>query len=743
MKIFLIIYTIFYILLEIAFRARLLDVIGSVSNQTTIESIEIIGRLISSFGFSILIISKISFGKTKNQIILSKIALYFISFTLFFYAQKEFVEQISYRLSQETKDKSVYLTIYKENLFFGKLNHKDFPYNSNNREKLESKIFLSNLPLLNLYNIPYIDYLKENKKALIIQNMESKIKIADRRMSKYEYKEASLFLNSIFNNYNNAIGSKKSEDYMIEEATIKGKYIFSGLQTTIENEYSRYRNNINKLLTDYNSSDDLLYKSFNRNTDLVEYFGSNKTIKSDGYIKKSTFANVDFDRYITGDVKKLNNEIQNIINKEYSFDYMLVDFGKKDIGYEYKKSDQDMFEKRISNVSKKVCQSESNYSPKSKIEEDVIYKYQKNKENLALLLSGKNNNRKIIKHFPYKNEEINSKFYICDLENLTNELNYISYDMAMFLNKYVYKFGKDISNYKEFYNTAYKRIIVKNELKKINMFVPDDFNSNNSSEFAKYYKPSLKITLQKNINIKISSFLNLNYKDFIEKYGNFPLNLNEKEFYSHPAIKQWVKNDIPAMIDKNDFVMVYYKDANLFNGIYPNEKKYIEVFIERKEYAKANMIFKLMNEEIKNERIKDTYAKSIIVPPFVLFVSTIMIIFNIINLFTMFFNVKNKTYYNLSLFLLFILIPILIPNDYSKYYDKIENDKNIYTVYATKWLQNSNIIFEHLGVFNNEINIFIDFIELRLLFETGVIDNGAESNFIKYNKSSKLRSYFN
>lgn len=742
MKFFLIIYTIFYILLEIAFRARLLDAIGGVSNQTTIESIEIIGRLISSFGFSILIISKISFGKTKKQIISSKIALYFISFALCFYAQKEFVQQISNNLSDDIKDKSIYLTLYKENLFFGKLDNKDFPYNSKNRENLDSKIFLSNLPLLNLYNIPYIEYLKENKKTLILQNMESKIKLADRKMSHYEYNTASNFLNSLFNKYNVAIGSTASEDYKIEEATKKGKYIFSGLQTTIEIEYSKYRRNINNLLADYNSSEELSDKSFNKNADLVEYFGSNKIFKSNSYIKKSTFKKVDFDRYITKDVKKLNDEVQGVINYEYSFDHILVDLGTKNMGYEYKKSDGDMFKKRILDASKKVCKSEDNYAPTTKTETDIISKYINNNENVALLLSGTNSNRKLIKHFSYRNDEINSKFYICDLGKISQELNYISYDMAMFLNKNVYKFGKDVSNYKEFYNSAYKKKLVKNELKKFNMFVPDDFNSNSLSEFAKYYKPSLKITLQKNINIKISSMLNLDYKKFLEKYGNFPLKLNEKDFYDHPAIKQWVKNNVPAMIDKNDFVMIVYKDSSLYNGIYPNEKKYIEAFIERKEYEKANIIFKIINNETQNEQIKNTYTKSIIVPPFVLFVSTIIIIFNIINLFTMFINVKYKKYFNLSLFLLFILIPMFISNDYSKYYDKIENDKNTYTIYSTKWLQNSNVIFEHLGIFNNQINIFIDFIEIKILFDTGIIDNGAESAFIKSKKNSTLRSYF-
>ena len=168
MKIFLIIYLVLYLLLEVAFRNRLLETIGIVSDTSSIENIEILGRLISSLGFAILVASLVKVKKASASLsVITFIMVYFLSFSVFFGAQKYMVDSIVASVPNEVKERAFYLQLYKENVFYGKMNPKNFPYTMENKDTSQSKVFLANLPLLNVDNNRYVDYLMKNSSPLI------------------------------------------------------------------------------------------------------------------------------------------------------------------------------------------------------------------------------------------------------------------------------------------------------------------------------------------------------------------------------------------------------------------------------------------------------------------------------------------------------------------------------------------------------------------------------------------------
>ena len=61
MKVLLIFFSLLYIFIEIAFRAKLIDLVSSNPSLDDIENLEIIGRLISSLGLAVLLSSYIKF----------------------------------------------------------------------------------------------------------------------------------------------------------------------------------------------------------------------------------------------------------------------------------------------------------------------------------------------------------------------------------------------------------------------------------------------------------------------------------------------------------------------------------------------------------------------------------------------------------------------------------------------------------------------------------------------------------
>ena len=131
MKYFLIIYTVLYIILEIGFRGRFLDAVGVISNQTAIDSIDFVGRFISSLGLFSILMSYFKFRRIKYAIpaTFSKIIVSIAISVLFFYGQKMLIESIAENTTAEFKKNAVHFTLFKNSLYFNKVtDFGRFPY---------------------------------------------------------------------------------------------------------------------------------------------------------------------------------------------------------------------------------------------------------------------------------------------------------------------------------------------------------------------------------------------------------------------------------------------------------------------------------------------------------------------------------------------------------------------------------------------------------------------------------------
>ena len=239
-KTFLIIYSLLYILLELAFRSRLLDTVGIISNTTTIQTTEILGRLISSFGIAILFIGLIKADGLSKKII-PKFSIYFITFAIAFYGQKFLIDKLENVIPDEKKINAVYLQLLKENLFYGTNTLKFSPYNSNNIMSLESKVFFSVFSWLNMDNNELIAGINNNE--FISRHHKTKLKYSFDEQTKQEFLAIDQQLYSIYSNYERANNRYKSYLEQVShpkyknEMSVKNKIEYQMVIYRVFNDY--------------------------------------------------------------------------------------------------------------------------------------------------------------------------------------------------------------------------------------------------------------------------------------------------------------------------------------------------------------------------------------------------------------------------------------------------------------------------------------------------------------------------
>ncbi len=187
-KIVFVLVTVLYIFLEIAFQARMLDVIGVISNETIIKNTEIIGRSISSIGFALFFVPKIlSKIKIYRHKIISAIIAYPVVAMAFFVAQILFINMMVDSLPQDIKKRAVYLEIHKQSMYFGKKNNQGKFYDPDNKYLADDKVFIANLPLLNIANDHILNLIKKNKRALVYFTTSSFIEANKETYRKLRY----------------------------------------------------------------------------------------------------------------------------------------------------------------------------------------------------------------------------------------------------------------------------------------------------------------------------------------------------------------------------------------------------------------------------------------------------------------------------------------------------------------------------------------------------------------------------
>ncbi|MBA6348115.1 hypothetical protein [Colwellia sp. BRX8-9] len=708
MKALLIIYTVLYILLEVAFRSRLLDAIGTVSDPLTVGSLEITGRLIASLGFSVLIISKFELGKTKIHKVFYKSFVYVLSFVVFFYAQKFAVDYAISQFPDDFKKKSILLTTFKENVFYDKDSIEGISKDDGTSSANE-KIFLATLPIVNVANKKHIDELNDNSRNLFNNNILAKIDNADDGLARFEKKAISKKIISIWSKYKSVTQqSNKPSAYTKNKhkRIANDKYDYATMDIRLS--YKRYRALIGKLKRKYEFQG--YYPSFSNSLDSLDEFSSA------------------FERKL---VSRWGGEVKSLMNAGSAEVSGTLD--NKNLNW---KPTFERYNKKVVAASKGVC-LKSNKEPRlvrtdrSKIFYNKLERTSKDKSAKFGVVTIKGNS--LSRFYEIDNSSIGNKFSICDISAsqslVRNELT----KLVTYVDKNFFGFNKSQLTYSKFLKTKYGKKIVSHTFKRYGVTVPYGYDHSNKRAFYKYYKSSLANELQTSLNQHMSSLIGIRANEYVNKYGNVPRNLNEYEFYKLPAFKLFLQKTFWNMPTKNGYILMDHKGGDSYKYFTYDPKKVLKKYIKNRESYNGAYLFQVYNGKVSDKKVLETYAKSIVVPIFVLLISTIMIIFNIINLISLSLDtsgIHNKLRISFGITTLIVVLSFFNNNEkYNDYYAGLESNTNKDVIRIVNILQTSSLLFDIVGILNKPINHLLDSV-----IETYVVDHVDGNELLKLYK---------
>tara|TARA_B100000700_G_C15063014_1_gene867325 strand:- start:679 stop:2478 length:1800 start_codon:yes stop_codon:yes gene_type:complete len=163
MSYFMLIISILYLLLEIAFRAFAVDKMGSLNLlQSEIQYLEILGRFLAAFGFSLFFINL-----HKNIFVFKKVLLFSVYFVCFFFAQKMIFDNIHVFADKKLEENAYYLNIYKNAVFTDDKLSADLPYLIKNKDDIKFKTFFGMLPYLYSSTDKVKAYVEDNEEYFI------------------------------------------------------------------------------------------------------------------------------------------------------------------------------------------------------------------------------------------------------------------------------------------------------------------------------------------------------------------------------------------------------------------------------------------------------------------------------------------------------------------------------------------------------------------------------------------------
>ena len=163
MSYFMLTLSILYLLAEIAFRAFAIDKMGSLNLlHSEIQYLEMMGRIFAAFGFSLFFINL-----SKTNIILKKLMFFVLYFIVFFFAQKLIFDNIHNMASENLKNNSYSLNIYKNVVFTDKKLSSDLPYSKDNLQDIKFKTFFGMLPFLYSSSDKVQNYVEKNEDYFI------------------------------------------------------------------------------------------------------------------------------------------------------------------------------------------------------------------------------------------------------------------------------------------------------------------------------------------------------------------------------------------------------------------------------------------------------------------------------------------------------------------------------------------------------------------------------------------------
>jgi len=730
-----------YLFLEVAFRSRLLDVTSSVSDGLTIEALEITGRLIASLGFSVLVSSKLNLGQRNIESrIVHNAAAFALLFFVCFHTQKQIVDYAVSQISEDFKKNAILLSVFKENLFFNKENIKGVT-DGDALPTSNEKIFLATLPIVNINNDKYINALTTNQKKLFGNNIVAKIENSDEELAKLEFKLISAQLRSIWTKYKKVTEKKVNQHPEVKkQQKEKAKKLYFSLARKEYYLYEKYKGHTLSLLSSANV-DDFINSTFSNDGNfkvIYEEIQSSWHPIADAFIRKvkdkyyprSTLLNLRENEYIDEDHYNSKTEFINYFRRTLDSEWnhnaeshvnSMYPKAKAFLGLSREKADSILNShlkelEQIKGTKGSLCY-ESNNFPEVKQKNDFreVDKLNNN-ERYGLILVGSNNNKYLHNSYEIGDDSLSKKYLICDTTKIEYKVRKALIRLAVKVNKSFFGFSHDINSYRKYRKTFFGKKDIQKLYRSQDMLVPLGFDSDRKG-FEKYYKESLKIKTQRIITSNLASLADMTSSAYLRKHGETSTSLNEVEFYRLPAIQIALDEKFPQMSQSKGYIMMPYRDTvtpkwHMDAISISTRDNIIGDFIENKEKYNGGYLYQVFNDKIEDNKIMDLYAKSIVVPTFVLLVSTIMIIFNIANLIWLSLNTassKKKSLVLLSTFTLFLALSMLNDNNkYINYYKNLEGDANGSLIILASFLQNTNALFESIGFLNSIINDQID-----------------------------------
>jgi hypothetical protein len=740
--------TLIYVFFEVTFRLEMLDISTAAKDNIEIQTIEMVGRFLSSLGFMIFLISNIKLT-FKNKLIsfFTYILIAFLSFLLFFQTQTYIINNIGENFNEKEKSKMVLLQMDKELIYSNQLSHKDF--NFSNKNSAASKILIAFYPFIR-YEDPIHNNILSLGKNLITehavkQKWNNNVDNFDIMMKK----EREL-LEKIYVSYYNTKVSK-SDLYPFSKRELELLYI--GMEKEFPNVYGALNT---ALKSDYK---EMIRRKFEKlkNKNIIEKFISNfsfyltETDNIEESINRTLYTNLFSDIFnfdiISGTESNLNNytypvmaDIIKIKDGQYDYNFShtnvlkglgllnpslfnqckAITSNKKGFIVKIKRGNgyvaaTDAYKSVTANVTEKQFKEFYNRLYKTKQthsfnqincnfnKDTVNFTYNKVQRKFMNSTYFKDNNEKL-SALTLKKINASPKWRVLAFASLHVVLRKNDKNIYELLNK-------NILHYNQYFDNL--------DYSSKDRFVNSIAKLHNKWYSEKFYK-----------KVKDNGF-NLDFLRGIDSTQYKEI----EDFYEIPKVKKILKKNLPFFINNKDNTV--YKGLIIKNI---NNQSYLKSYSK----YKAEQEIKVLNEVLSNpylmkkgekyEALGNDIAKSFVAIPFVLSISTVMIFLTLLNIVMKtisLFIVDNKKILmiKISLLLILSLLPALTPNEYS-------NNQNITTFIETKtnkyflfWFQNTQILLESVKIDNKLTNTL--YLGVKSLSYMVFVLNGEDINKIK------------
>ena len=237
-----------YLLIELAFNARLVDSV-MVSSTDYFEHLSFIGRCISGVGFTLFIFSLIKFKPAIHwaKITVTCIVVAVITFPAVFYGQEKLINYFVDISTAEQRKHALYLALLKKGLANNAVVLKGVEYGQEDLDRAEVKTFISNIGFMVFFTPNYIQSVIDNSDAIL----EHIARQQSDRQIKPAY-SAYLFMRSEIEKsmqaYNQANAAYLKELNNVPE---QAEGIWKTTYTELQNQWKHYQEeNINESLED-------------------------------------------------------------------------------------------------------------------------------------------------------------------------------------------------------------------------------------------------------------------------------------------------------------------------------------------------------------------------------------------------------------------------------------------------------------------------------------------------------------